>query len=71
METYAAGATTSGNQFRWDAAAGRWTYNLDTGSLGAKSGSCFRISVFYGGTVTGGQATGGASAGSFYLQTKR
>jgi hypothetical protein len=71
VETYAAGSSSTGNLFRWDAGAGRWTYNLDTSSLGAKAGSCYRISVFYGGTVVDGRATGGVSAGSFFVQTKK
>ncbi|UOX99825.1 HYR domain-containing protein [Blastococcus sp. PRF04-17] len=71
VESYAAGGSNSGNLFRWDAGAARWIYNLDTSSLGRGAGSCYRISVFYGGTVVNGNATGGAPAGSFFLQTKK
>jgi hypothetical protein len=72
LESYAAaGSSNTGNLFRWDATAGRWAYNLDTGAAGGTANSCYRVAVYYGGSVAGGVASGGTLAGSFLLQTKR
>ena len=71
VEVYAAGSSNAGNLLRWDASAGRWTYNLDTSAFGLQANSCYRVSVYYGGTVVGGTAAGGVLTGFFYLQPKR
>jgi len=71
VETYAAGSSNTGNVFRWDASSGRWAYNLDTTALNMTPSSCYRVTVYYGGTVVGGIASGGSVAGYFYLQTRR
>jgi len=46
-------------------------YNLDTSAFAMKANACYRVSVFYGGTVTGDRATGGVLAGWFFVQTKK
>jgi hypothetical protein len=71
MESYAVGASNAGNLLRWDATAQRWMYNLDTSAFAMKANACYRVSVFYGGTVTGDRATGGVLAGWFFVQTKK
>jgi filamentous hemagglutinin family protein len=71
IEDYAAGSSASGNLMQWDAAAQRWTFRVDTGAFAMKPNGCYRVSVYYGGTVTGDRATGGVLAGSFYVQTKK
>jgi hypothetical protein len=46
-----AGQSSAGtNQFRWDATAQAWVYNLDTKALGLVTGSCYRIGVSVNGT---------------------
>jgi len=71
IEVYAAGSSSTGNLMRWDAAGGRWTYNLDTSSFGMKANSCYRVDVYAGGTVSEGTASGGSLAGSFFVQAKK
>jgi hypothetical protein len=72
IEVYAAGSSNTANQFRWDTTGGFWIYNLDTSSL--KSGNCYRLDVFYGGTA---DATGKVDlntafrVGYFYLQVTK
>lgn len=44
VESYAAGSSSVGFDFRWDASAGHWIYNLDTSKLpGATANKCYRI----------------------------
>jgi hypothetical protein len=74
IEVYAAGASNTANQFRWDATGGFWMYNLDTSSL--KTGNCYRLDVFYGGTPDGSGRIDVSSAsvtrvGYFLLQVTK
>ena len=70
IEVYAAaGSSNNGNLFRWDAAGQKWIYNFDTSVLGA--GNCYRLNVYYGGTVGGGVATGGALIDYFLLRANK
>jgi hypothetical protein len=69
IEVYAAGASNTGNLFRWDG-GGFWMYNFDTSAFKMILGNCYRINVFYGGSAIGGTASGGALVGYFLLQTK-
>jgi hypothetical protein len=52
IETYAdSGQSSAGtNQFRYDATAQAWVYNLDTKALGLVTGNCYRIDVSVNGT---------------------
>ena len=52
IATYAdAGQSSAGtNQFRYDAGAQTWIYNLDTKALGLVTGNCYRIDVSVNGT---------------------
>jgi hypothetical protein len=52
IATYAdAGQSSAGtNQFRYDATAQAWIYNLDTKALGLVTGNCYRIDVSVNGT---------------------
>jgi hypothetical protein len=52
IETYAdAGQSSAGtNQFRYEATAQAWVYNLDTKALGLVTGNCYRIDVSVNGT---------------------
>lgn len=46
-----AGESSAGtNQFRYDALAQAWVYNLDTKALGLVSGNCYRVDVSVAGT---------------------
>lgn len=70
IEVYAAaGSSNTGNLFRWDATGQKWIYNFDTSALGA--GNCYRLNVYYGGTVAGGVASGGALVDYFLLRANR
>lgn len=70
IEVYAAaGSSNTGNLFRWDATGQKWIYNFDTSVLGA--GNCYRLNVYYGGTVSSGVATGGALIDYFLLRANR
>jgi alpha-tubulin suppressor-like RCC1 family protein len=67
-EYVAAGASNTGNQFRWDNAGDHWIFNLDTGKLGAKVRDCVQLDVFQGGnTSTTGTVTGGTGIGDVKL----
>lgn len=51
IETYAAGSSNSGFEFRWDTTGGHWIYNLDTSKLpGATANKCFTVHANVGGT---------------------
>jgi hypothetical protein len=52
IEVYAAGNSNTANQFRFDG-SGFWIYNLDTSSLSVKTGNCYRLDIYYGGTADG------------------
>jgi hypothetical protein len=69
IEVYAAGSSNSGNLFRWDSSGPFWIYNFDTSAFKMNAGNCYRINVYYGGTVAGGSATGGVLVGYFLMQT--
>jgi hypothetical protein len=71
IEVYAAGASNTGNLFRWDSTGPFWIYNFDTSAFSMKAGNCYRINVYYGGTVSGGTASGGALVGYFLMQTTK
>jgi hypothetical protein len=71
IEVYAAGASNTGNLFRWDATGQFWIYNFDTSAFKMQVGNCYRISVYYGGTVTNGTAAGGTLAGYFLMKTTK
>jgi hypothetical protein len=70
VESYAAGSSNLGNQFRWDATGGFWIYNLDTGKItNAGANRCFEVRVFLGGTAnTNNLVTGGTLVGSFQIK---
>jgi hypothetical protein len=68
VESYAS-SRTAGNVFRWNAASGQWVYNLATSSL--KTNTCYRVPVYYGGTVRGGTARGGTLIGYALLRPTR
>jgi len=67
----AAGTSNSGNLFRWDSTGQFWIYNFDTSAFSMKQGNCYRINVYFGGVVSGGNGSGGALAGYFLMQTTR
>lgn len=71
IENYAVGSANAGNLMRWDATAQRWSFLLDTGAFAMKPNGCYRVSVYYGGSVSGDRATGGTLAGYFFIQTKK
>ena len=71
IDVYAAGASNTGNLFRWDSSGPFWIYNFDTSAFKMNAGNCYRINVYYGGVVTGGNASGGALVGYFLLQTTK
>lgn len=70
VDATAPGASNTGNLFRFEAASGRWIYNLDTKGLTA--GGCYRAAIFVGGTIDPdtGRATGGTLAGWFLLRLR-
>lgn len=70
VDATAPGNANSGNLFRFEAASGRWAYNLDTKGLSA--GGCYRAEILVGGTVDpdSGRATGGNLAGWFLLRLR-
>ncbi|HET8651960.1 MAG TPA: PxKF domain-containing protein [Gaiellaceae bacterium] len=53
IEAYAAGASNTGLQFRWDSLSGFWIYNLDTSSFAMKASTCYQASVYLNGTKAG------------------
>lgn len=53
IEAYAAGASNSGVEFRWDSIGGFWIYNLDTSSFAMKASTCYQGSVYLNGTKAG------------------
>jgi hypothetical protein len=67
----AAGSSNTGNLFRWDASGPFWIYNFDTSAFSMKAGNCYRINVYYGGSVSGGVGSGGALVGYFLMQTTK
>ena len=71
IDVYAAGASNTGNLFRWDTSASQWIYNFDTSAFTMKAGNCYRISAYYGGTVTAGTGAGGVRVGYFLMQTTK
>ena len=71
IEAYAAGSSNTGNLFRWDPTSGFWIYNFDTSAFKMNAGNCYRINVYYGGTVSSGNASGGALVGYFLMQTTK
>ncbi len=71
IEVYAAGSSNTGNLFRWDSSGPFWIYNFDTSAFKMNAGNCYRINVYYGGTVTNGTASGGALVGYFLMETTR
>jgi hypothetical protein len=71
IEVYAAGASNTGNLFRWDSSGPFWIYNFDTSAFKMNVGNCYRINVYYGGVVSGGNASGGALVGYFLLRTTK
>ena len=71
VDVYAAGASNSGNLFRWDSTGPFWIYNFDTSAFSMKAGNCYRINVYYGGSVSGTTASGGSLVGYFLMQTTK
>jgi hypothetical protein len=71
IEVYAAGASNTGNLFRWDSSGPFWIYNFDTSAFKMNAGNCYRINIYYGGVVSGGNASGGALVGYFLLRTTK
>jgi large repetitive protein len=71
IEVYAAGASNTGNLFRWDSTGPFWIYNFDTSAFKMNAGNCYRINVYYGGTVSNGNASGGTLVGYFLMQTTK
>jgi hypothetical protein len=71
IDVYAAGASNTGNLFRWDASGPQWIYNFDTSAFSMAAGNCYRISVYYGGTVTNGTGSGGNRVGYFLMKTTK
>jgi hypothetical protein len=69
IEVYAAGSSNTGNLFRWDSSGPFWIYNFDTSAFKMNAGNCYRINVYYGGTVTSGNASGGVLVGYFLMET--
>ncbi len=68
IEVYAAGASNTGNLFRWDSSGPFWIYNLDTSALKMNVGNCYRINVYYGGVRERWERRGGALVGYFLLR---
>jgi hypothetical protein len=71
VDAYAAGASNSGNLFRWDSTGPFWIYNFDTSAFAMKAGNCYRINVYYGGAVSGSTGSGGNLVGYFLMQTTK
>lgn len=72
LEVYApAGSSNTGNLFRWDSAGQYWIYNYDTSAFKMQAGNCYRINVYYGGTVSNGVAGGGTLVGYFMMKTTK
>jgi len=51
IEVYAAGASNTGTQFRWE--SNFWMYNLDTSSFRMVASSCYQVSVYLNGNKAG------------------
>jgi hypothetical protein len=71
IEVYAAGASNTGNLFRWDSSGPSWIYNFDTSAFKMNAGNCYRINVYYGGSVSNGTGSGGALVGYFLMRTTK
>jgi hypothetical protein len=71
VDVYTAGASNTGNMFRWDSTGPFWIYNFDTSAFAMKAGNCYRINVYYGGAITGTTASGGSLVGYFLMQTTK
>jgi hypothetical protein len=71
IEVYAAGASNTGNLFRWDSSGPFWIYNFDTSAFKMNVGNCYRINIYYGGLVSGGNGSGGALVGYFLMRTTK
>jgi hypothetical protein len=72
LEVYApAGSSNTGNLFRWDSTGQNWIYNYDTSAFKMQAGNCYRINVYYGGTVSNGSASGGVLVGYFLMKTTK
>ena len=71
IEDFGTGSSASSNLMQWDATAQRWAFRLNTGAFAVKPNACYRVSVYYGGTVVGDRASGGVLAGTFYVRTKK
>jgi hypothetical protein len=72
IEVYAAaGASNTGNLFRWDSSGQFWIYNFDTSAFKMNAGNCYRINVYYGGVVSSGIGSGGALVGYFLMETTK
>lgn len=57
VETYAAGSSNTGVDFRWDEAGDFFIYNLDTSKLpGASANKCYSVAVTLNGTPIPGAA---------------
>jgi hypothetical protein len=72
IEVYAAaGASNTGNLFRWDSSGPFWIYNFDTSAFKLNPANCYRINVYYGGSATNGIGSGGALVGYFLMRTTK
>jgi len=73
LEAYADAGLSNANTnvFRWDTTGQFWIYNFDTSAFKMQAGNCYKISVYYGGTVSNGNASGGALAGYFLMKTTK
>lgn len=57
VETYAAGSSNTGVNFRWDEAGDFFIYNLDTSKLpGASANKCYSVAITLNGNVIPGAA---------------